>query len=327
MKISGCVLEKPFLEVSDMKRFLLRASFASCVCLILCAAIGCATTGDPVRLSKTLPDPGFAGGWQADGPVKLFDVDTIFNHINGEAELYFPYGFRRAAVVSYINERFPDAAIGADVYEMGSPLDAFGIYSNYRYPDADFIELGCEGFVSDQQLMFYSDVYFVKLTVVGAVSNAREPLRDCANAIRSRLPKSSARPPELDLVAVDSLVAGTERYIADSVLGYSFFPKGFVVRADTDAAPIRAFVVIFDDDAKATIAFSAYRTFLESSGAAVNAELSGAIPCHVSVDPLYKGVAFARTGRYVYGIVGIPDGANTPPQFETLSQRLKTAEK
>jgi hypothetical protein len=86
-------------------------------------------------------------------------------------------------------------------------------------------------------------------------------------------------------------------------------------------------VVIFDDDAKATIAFSAYRTFLESSGAAVNAELSGAIPCHVSVDPLYKGVAFARTGRYVYGIVGIPDGANTPPQFETLSQRLKTAEK
>jgi len=310
-----------------MEHFLLRTSSALCICFILCAATGCATTGGSVELGTTLPDSGFTGGWQADGPVKLFAVDTIFNHINGEAELFFPYGFRGAAYVSYANSQFPDASIEADVYEMGSPLDAFGIYSNFRYPEADFIELGCEGFVSDQQLMFYSDVYFVKLTVVGSISNPRESQQSCANAIRSRLPKSTARPPELDLVAVDGLIAGTEQYIADSVLGYDFFPKGFVVHADTEAAPVRAFVAIFEDDAEATNAMGAYRTFLESSGATVNAATAGNLPCQVSVDPLYKGVAFAQTGRYVYGIVGIPDVAEIPTMFEALSKRLETAEK
>lgn len=310
-----------------MVRFSSKASSALCICLILCAVNGCATTGGSVELGKTLPDSGFTGGWQADGPVKLFAVDTIFNHINGEAELFFPYSFRGAAYVSYVNDQFPDASIEADVYEMGSPLDAFGIYSNFRYPEADIIELGCEGFVSDQQLMFYSDVYFVKLTVVGPISNPRESLQSCANAIRSRLPKSTARPPELDLVAVNGLIAGTEQYIADSVLGYDFFPRGFVVRAGTEAAPVRAFVAIFDDDAEAMTADSAYRIFLESSGAEVNAEVAGAIPCQVSLDPLYKGVVFARTGRYVYGIVGIPDAADIPTVFEALSKRLETAEK
>jgi hypothetical protein len=318
--------EKPFLEVSEMNCFQLKASSALCICFILCAMTGCATTGGSVELGKTLPDSGFTGGWQADGPVKLFAVDTIFNHINGEAELFFPYGFKAAAYVSYVNSQFPDASIEADVYEMGSPLDAFGIYSNFRYPEADFIELGCEGFLSDQQLMFYSDVYFVKLTVVGSISNPRESLQSCANTIRSRLPKSAARPPELDLVAVDGLIAGTEQYIADSVLGYNFFPKGFVVRADAKAAPVRAFVVILDNEPDAIIACSAYRVFLESAGTPANAELAGAIQCHVAVDPLYKGTAFAQTGRYVYGLVGIPDTADIPPVFEALSRRLKTAE-
>jgi hypothetical protein len=315
------------IEDSEMMRFSSRASFALCICFILCAMNGCATTGGSVELGTTLPDSGITGGWQADGPVKLFAVDTIFNHINGEAELFFPYGFRGAAYGSYVSVQFPDASIEADVYEMGSPLDAFGIYSNFRYPEADFLELGCEGFVSDQQLMFYSDVYFVKLTLVGSISNPRESLQSCANAIRSRLPKSAACPPELDLVAVDGLIAGTEQYIADSVLGYNFFPKGFVVRAGTEAASVRAFVVIFDDDAEATIASSTYHIFLESSGADVNAELVGALPCHVSTDPLYKGVAFAQTGKYVYGLVGIPDTADIPPVFQALSRRLKSAVK
>ena len=44
-------------------------------------------------IEERLPSPGFAEGWQSDG-VRLYDEKTVFEYINGEAELYFPYGFQ-----------------------------------------------------------------------------------------------------------------------------------------------------------------------------------------------------------------------------------------
>ena len=102
--------------------------------------------------------------------MALFDKDTLFDHINGEAELYFPYGFDMLATATYMDRNNPEVWIVADVYRMASLLDAFGIYSNYRKADAASVTVGAEGFVSPSQLMFYQDRYFVRLQVTGATS-------------------------------------------------------------------------------------------------------------------------------------------------------------
>ncbi len=285
---------------------------------------GCATTGSHIELTNTLPPSDIGDGWHATDPVAVFDTETIFNHIDGESELFFPYGFRGAAYVSYANEQYADVTIEADVYEMGSSLDAFGVYSNFRYPDADLITLGCEGFISDQQLMFYSDVYFVKLTVVGSLRDGRNALEVCADSIRRRLPKSSQPPKELELVAVDGVIPETEMYIADSLLGYEFFPKGFVAKAGTEEAPDRIFVSIFDDSAGAAEALHAYRAYLEKNGASISDTTAGATPCQAAMDPLYKGVAFAQCGPYVYGVIGYADTAYVPAIFEALASHLNS---
>ncbi|MCL4692131.1 MAG: hypothetical protein KJ060_06420 [Candidatus Hydrogenedentes bacterium] len=279
-------------------------------------------TGGSVELGTTLPDSGFSGGWHATEPAAIFDTETIFKHINGEAELFFPYGFKQAAYASYENQQFPDATIEADVYEMGSPLDAFGIYSNFRYPGAEFIDLGCEGVLSDQQLMFYVDVYFVKLTTLGTIANPRDVLRACAEVIRNRLPKSNAAPPELALVAVEGVVPQTETYIADSLLGYEFFPRGLLANAASGDASFRIFVVIFDDETAARKGLEAYFEFLENNGAAVKKEDTGPTPRTIAVDPLYKNVVAAQAGAYTFGAVGISDPANVPLAFEELSRQL-----
>lgn len=290
---------------------------------LVVAMAGCATGGRPVELAHALPDKGFEGGWHATEPAVVFDTETIFKHINGEAELFFPYGFEKAAYVSYENQQFPDAAIEADIFQMGSPLDAFGIYSNFRYPDSDFIDIGCEGFLSDQQLMFYVDAYFVKLTTLGTIANPRDALRACAEVIRNRLPKSNAPPPELALVAVEGVVPRTETYIADSLLGYEFFPRGILANAVSGDDSFRVFVAIFSDETAAREGLEAYIAFLENNGGAVKQENVGSTPCRVAADPLYKGVAFAQTGAYVYGTARIPDPEDVPPAFELLSRRMQ----
>ncbi len=288
---------------------------------VLVSLPGCATLGE-TSLGKVLPNDGFPGNWRAAKPLVLFDKATISNHINDESELFLPYGFLGAAYVQYTNDQYPDAVIEADVYEMGSPLDAFGIYSNFRYPEAEFIPMGCEGFVTDRQLMFYKNVYFVRLKLVGSVADSRHALVACADAIRRRLPRAGHCPREVALLHVEGMTPRTETYTAESLLGYTFFPRGLVAKATRADASGSLFVAMLEDDAAAQVARTAYRSYLLDGGARLTTRALGPSDYDVTRDPLHKGVVFGQISRFVYGVIGLEDTTEVPPIFFHLHERL-----
>jgi hypothetical protein len=72
-----------------------------------------------------------------DGKVKQYTAEDLYVYINGEAELYMPYGFEILGSAFYGKGGDTRSGIVADVYRMGSLLDAFGIYSNYRDTGAE----------------------------------------------------------------------------------------------------------------------------------------------------------------------------------------------
>lgn len=267
-------------------------------------------------LAARLPEA--AGSWAVDAPAKVFDKDTIFNHINGESEIYFPYGFRGVAAATYANASVTGVTISADLYWMGSPLDAFGIYSNYRRPDADFLELGCEGYVTDSQLLFYQDAYFVRLTAVGRSEQNRDHLKTIAEAIRAKLPRAPACPDEVGLVAVPGTIPKTETYQADSLLGYAFFPRGILAKARIGEAAGRLFVVMLDSPDDAATTAQRYADYLQAKGS-----LEQGTPYHSGMDPLYKRVTYAREGRFVFGAIEFPEGVDVEPMLEIVRARLR----
>ncbi|MCK7474918.1 MAG: hypothetical protein MZV49_18420 [Rhodopseudomonas palustris] len=80
-------------------------------------------------VEKLLPTPGFAEGWVMKEKIDTYTEKDLYKYINGEAELYYPYGFKALATTVYVRTDNPETGIVADIYEMGSPIDAFGIYS------------------------------------------------------------------------------------------------------------------------------------------------------------------------------------------------------
>jgi hypothetical protein len=137
-----------------------------CVFTMMCEPVPVLSAESP-SMKDVLPIHECSDGWIMEDNVKLFTRDTLFDHINGEAELYFPYGFDILATAIYTNKTNPQSAILADVYRMGSLLDAFGIYSNYRKANSERASIGAEGFISPTQLMFYQDRYFIRLQASG----------------------------------------------------------------------------------------------------------------------------------------------------------------
>ncbi len=260
-------------------------------------------------LRGVLPQPGFAAGWTMKEPAGLYVRDTLFEHIDGEAELFMPYGFDLLATATYVSASDPDVWLVADVYRMGSRLDAFGIYSNYRRGREERIDVGSEGFILPSQSMFYQDRYFVRLQVTGATSLPRSDFLACGRAIAQRLPSPQGRPPELEVLRISAVVPGSERYYARSLLGYAFFRRGLLAEVLPDGKRIRVFVVLEDNGEDAGKTLARYQSHLAAEGRGFRGRNGGTPDSLAAADPLYGDVHARRIGRFLVGVLGADDAS------------------
>jgi hypothetical protein len=282
---------------------------------------------NPVRaadlaVKDVLPGKGFAKDWVIEEKVKLYDKDTLFDHIDGEAELYFPYGFDALATASYVNKQNPDLSIVADVYRMASVLDAFGIYSNYRKTNNLWVTIGAEGFVSSSQLMFYQDRYFVRLQVSGATNLEKDVFLACARAISANLPAGSGPPKELEVMKIPALVPKSERYLAQSLLGYVFFRKGIIADAAVQDEKMQIFVIHEDRPAAARKTFDQYHSYLKAEGQGIQMTDDPARRRVIAVDPLYGGVLVEQSGCYIIGAVRVKNTSVAKQLIEQLHGKI-----
>jgi hypothetical protein len=272
-------------------------------------------------MENLLPAYGCAQGWTLKDKA-LFDKDTLFDHINGEAELYFPYGFDMLATATYMNGNDSEVWIVADVYRMSSPLDAFGIYSNYRKADTASVAIGAEGFVSSSQLMFYQDRYFVRLQVTGATGLGQDVFLACARAVSQKLPANARPAGELEALKIPGIIPRTERYIAKSLLGYAFLRRGMIADALLEGERAQVFLVPEDSVSAAREAFDRYHSYLKAEGKKVQLQEGRDYVTMVAVDPLYGGVFVERSGRYIIGAVRLKEPSSAAKLIEQLRERL-----
>jgi hypothetical protein len=206
---------------------------------------------------------------------------------------------------------------------MGSLLDAFGIWSNYRKADAPKCDPGVECTTSSSQLLFYQDRYFVRLQATGTPPPSRDVFLACGRALSRNLPPGKGRPAELELVRVRGVTAGTERYIPQSLLGYPFFRRGLTAEASPGGERTQLFVVIEESPAGARKAFDQYMASLKESGRDARLTGTGERVSLDGSDPLYGKVVVEQSGRYLIGAIRLQDPAAMKPVIEELKNRSR----
>ena len=263
--------------------------------LLLLVPCGVRAAGDPEEL---LPPLSCAPGLKIDGKAALYDRDTLSDRIDGEAELYFPYGFERMAAARYDSAKNPGAGMDVEIFRMGSLLDAFGMYANYRQNDARTLGFGAESSLSGSQLFLYQGRYFLQIQVTGSDSSDADALVACGKAVAARLPGQTGRPAELAVFDRPDLVKGTERYLPESLLGYDFLDKGIMADAVLEGRSLQVFLLLGTTRQSAAAALEHYRSQL-TRGRLEPAEkdtlfLEG-------VDPMYGPVTVMRQGNCLAG--------------------------
>jgi len=150
---------------------------------------GAAAAPAPAAPDIRLPDA--AGGWTASGPSSVYDTETIYSYIDGHAEVYRAYGFKRC-----VSRRFAgpagEADLVADVFELASPEDAFGMFTHDR--DGDPGGVGNDSLVRHGWLSFWTGPYFVSVVAEGDTERSRRAVLEVGRAVASALPSGGAPP-------------------------------------------------------------------------------------------------------------------------------------
>jgi len=184
-----------------------------------------------------LPD---VPGWKLTMEGTVYEPDNLWDLIDGAADLYLEYNFVDLRLGRYQNA--DDVEIKVELYRHASQADAFGIYSQERYPDYHFLDLGVQGYREKGVLNFLAGQFYVKISSVQAGDKVQDGLLAIANLVESHLKQSKAFPALFAAFPEAGRQANTEQYIARSFLGYSFFNGVYVVTYENDG-PFKSFVI------------------------------------------------------------------------------------
>jgi hypothetical protein len=169
-------------------------------------------------------------GWAVTGPVRSFSADNLYEEIDGEAEMYLPYAFRGLTVAVLASESMPGAELRVELFRHGSGKDAFGIASQYRYPDQETASVGpATATVSDASLDFFRGEAFVRMRVSSG-SMPRGALLAAGRAAVEAIPGSADPPPGAGVLDVPGLVPGTLLWQKKALLGYEALAPGYEAR-------------------------------------------------------------------------------------------------
>jgi hypothetical protein len=173
-----------------------RAAFFVAV-LIGAAVVGAAA---PAILAPAFaasgPDPAEllprkAAGYEAAGEDGTYTRDTLFDLIDGGAEVYRSFDVRKVVSRTYKRKDAPD--IIADVFDMGSAEDAFGVYHHDRRDGRD-AGYGRESESVPGALTLWKDRWFVSLVAIADTPESAAALDALGSAIDGRLPKRGDMP-------------------------------------------------------------------------------------------------------------------------------------
>jgi Family of unknown function (DUF6599) len=251
-------------------------------------------------------------GWTLRIEPTVYTRSNLWDLIDGAADLFLLYGFDNLRLAEYSQKESMDVRV--EIYDHGTSLNAFGMYSQERKPDYHFLSVGTQGYSEEGVLNFFLGRYYVKCSTHMPGSTAQEALLSIARAVAAQMKEEPSWPPLLQLLPAPDRVPNSELYVSQDFMGYSFFRSAYTALYGKDSVA-QLFVMPFESERGAQ---DALRRFL---GMVHQKQAVGADGAMRVDDPNNGRVALLVSGKYLAGVLG-GNASDTEARYIAL---LKTS--
>jgi hypothetical protein len=179
--------------------------------LVCCQVQPSAESGDipqkQVSKEKTvlalMPSAGEAQGWEPDGGTNSFSGESLFDHINGGADIYLEYGFATLVLQQY---KKAEKAVSLEIYRMDDPAAAYGIFSYSNDATLSPVEVGSDGTIHPNGLFFWQDRYYVDMRQLGTTPILPDEFLALAKTVESKIGTTAQKPAVMNLLPIENMV-------------------------------------------------------------------------------------------------------------------------
>jgi len=183
----------------------------------------------------------------SQSPPVFYGPGNLYEYMDGGADIFVLYGMK---TMLHLDAKVQAVDVTVDVFDMGSPNAAFGMYAAERSPEYDFIAMGAEGYRNTGIINFVQSRYYIKLAGFG--DGADTVLGAWAKALSARIGSDTSLPEMLTRLPSDRRKPHSEQYIPNDPLGHAFLGPAYVASYEFNGHESKLFVTLAQnaDDAQ-----------------------------------------------------------------------------
>ena len=234
-------------------------------------------------------------GWKLSGEIQTFEPRTLYEYINGAADLYLAYDFEELKVAEYQNDR--KANVTVEVYRHKTSTVTFGIYSQERLPNANHNDIGIQGYSEKEILIFLAGNHYVKIT--GFKIESEEVLTSFAKKVAENLGEKGALPSVLASFPAEGKVKNSEKYISKNFLGYAFLHSAFTADYEITGRKFKLFMMELGDKSECA---NMVQRYLEQTGKKGKVVTEGG---YTISDPHHGPIDLVWEKNYIWGVLNL----------------------
>ncbi len=145
--------------------------------------------------------PGSVQGWKPANSGIIYDANTLYDYIDGGAELYISYGFEN--VISREYNKPDEANIHVEIFDMVSSYNAYGVFSNTA--ESANIDIGQGAQYIEGSLLFWKDKFFVSVFADDENEEVKKAILEIAHYIDSAIATEGKKPEIIRYLDVDGV--------------------------------------------------------------------------------------------------------------------------
>jgi len=253
-------------------------------------------------------------GWELYDKVRQFTPENLYQQINGRAEYYLAYDVIGMTFASFDKSTDNSIFINLSIYDMGTPTNAFGVFSGERPLDAPRLKLGRDAYRMGANHYIFQGQYYIQITAAGVEHAAslfntdelQQVCVDLAEKVTDLLQDSGQPVWGLTALPETDRVPQSVQYFLVDALGLDFMRNTYTAKYYKGKTIVSIFLSQQDSPESARETVARFREHANLYGKGVNIFSADGIEL-VSCDMDGSYDVVFQKGRLVAGVTEVKD--------------------
>ena len=244
--------------------------------------------------------------WQIFDEVKQFTSENLYEQINGRASFFQAYDMIRMTYVSFTPSAETAKFINLSIYDMGTPTNAFGVFSAERSQGESPLNLGRAGYRSDANYFIWKGRYYIQIISSETTDEFKRNGMDLARKLTDFLLDSGEQVWGLTVLPLRGRMPESVQYFKVDAMGLDFMRNTYTAIYRKGNTLVTAFLSQRESAESALAVVGQYAKYANKYGKGIDRLKDGDVEL-VACDMGGSYDVVFHKGRLIGGVTAVED--------------------